>query len=161
LPSDSDTADKFTDRLGRIASAAHPGQGRHPRIIVSGDISAVYQLNKAALAHYRVAEAKTGKLDLARMVDTQFLQEPVIERAMDLVFERAERVGDALDGVLQAMRPIVHRIDAPSIPLAMMLRMDDTVHDRVAQEHVRRSHINLCAQRPCAIGELTGSHTGE
>ena len=50
------------------------------------------------------------------------LDEPVVERAMVLEFERADRMRDAFDRIALAVRPVVHRIDAPLVAGAMMMR---------------------------------------
>ena len=95
------------------------------------------------------------------MVDSQLVQEPVVERAMDLVFLRAERMRHALDGVFEPVRPVVHRVDAPLVALAVVLGVEDAVHDRVAHDHVRRRHVDLRAERPGAVGEFAGAHPRE
>jgi hypothetical protein len=77
---------------------------------------------------------------------------------VDLEFERAERVRDALDGVGLAVREVVHRVDAPLVAGARMLGVEDPVHRRVAQVDVRRGHVDLGAQHARAVGELAGAH---
>src|SRR5436309_192995 len=51
---------------------------------------------------------------------------------MVLEFQRADRMGNALNRVGLAVGPVVHRVDAPFVAGAVVLRVQDAVHDRVA-----------------------------
>ena len=86
------------------------------------------------------------------------VDEPVIERPMVLKFQRADRMRHLLNRILKPMRPVIHRVDAPLVALAVMLGVEDAVHDRIAHVQVRRGHVNLRAQGARAIGELSGPH---
>ena len=76
-------------------------------------------------------------------------------------FQGADRMGDALDGVRLTVGEVVARVDAPLVAGLVVMRMADAVQDRVAQVHVRRTHVDLRPQRTGAVGELTGLHAGE
>ena len=80
-----------------------------------------------------------------------------------MVFElqRADGVRDALDGIALPVRVVVHRVDAPFVAGAVMLGVQDAVHDRVAQVEVGRGHVDLGAQRARAVGEFAGLHARE
>jgi len=80
---------------------------------------------------------------------------------MVLVLERADRVRHALDGVGLAVRPVVHRVDGPSIAGALVRRLADAIHDRIAQVDVAAGHVDLRAQRLAAVGKLAGAHAPE
>ncbi len=80
---------------------------------------------------------------------------------MILEFERAERVRDAFERVRDAVRVVVHRIDAPRITRAVVMREADPVDDRVAHIDVRRRHVDLRAQHMFALGEFAGAHPPE
>ena len=80
---------------------------------------------------------------------------------MVLELQRAERVRDALDGVRQRVREVVHRVDAPRVAGAVMLGVADAVEHRVAHVDVRRRHVDLRAQHVRAVGELAGAHAAE
>ena len=80
---------------------------------------------------------------------------------MHLELQRADRVRDAFDVIAQAVREVVHRVDAPLGASMMMLGVADAVEDRVAHPDVRRRHVNLRAQRARAIREFAGLHPGE
>ncbi len=88
----------------------------------------------------------------------QVLDEPVVERPVGLELERAQRVGDALDGVGLAVREVVGRVDAPRVAGARVRRVHDAVQDRVAQVDVRRGHVDPGAQHARAVRELARAH---
>ena len=102
---------------------------------------------RIALAQHGVGQSKRAELDLLRAVDAQLVAEPLVQRPMILVVQVAQRVGDALDRVALPVRPVVHRIDAPLVAGAVMLGVQDAVHDRVAHVEVRVRHVDLGAQR--------------
>ena len=111
---DADALGEVADRLRRVAAAAEPGEGRHPRVVPAPDVPLLDQPEQAALAHHRVGEVEARELDLLRVVDLERLAHPVVERPVVLVLEGAERVRDPLDRVRQGVRVVVHRIDAPA-----------------------------------------------
>ena len=80
---------------------------------------------------------------------------------MHFEFERAKRVRDALDIIAQAMREVVHRVDAPFVAGVMMRGVANAIEHRIAQPDVRRRHVDLRAQRPRAVGELARFHARE
>ena len=86
---------------------------------------------------------------------------PVVERAVVLELERADRVGDVLQRVRDAVGVVVHRVDAPLVAGAVVVRVADAVDDRVAQVDVRRVHVDLQPQHARAVGELAGAHAAE
>ncbi len=60
-----------------------------------------------------------------------------------------------------AVGEVVHRVDAPLVAGAVMLGVEDAVHDRVAQVEVGGGHVDLGAQRARAVGEFAGAHALE
>ena len=139
-----------------------PGQRRHARIVPAADMAAAHQLGQHALRQHRVAEIEPRELVLARpRRHRQVVEEPVVERPVVLEFERADRMGDALDGVRLAVREIVGRIDAPRRAGARMRGVQDAVEHRVAQVDVAGRHVDLGAQHARAVGELAGAHAAE
>ena len=77
---------------------------------------------------------------------------------MDLVFQRAEGMRDALDGVLERMLEVVHRIDAPIVARAVVMAAQYAVERGIAHQHVGRGHVDLGAQNARAIRELALAH---
>ncbi len=80
---------------------------------------------------------------------------------MRLELERADGVGDALDGVGLAVGEVVGRVDAPGVARPRMLRVEDAVQHRVAQVDVGRGHVDPGPQHARAVGELAGAHALE
>ncbi|MCY1398408.1 hypothetical protein D9M71_134380 [compost metagenome] len=158
-------ADHFAevaDRLGGVTTAAIAGQGRHARIVPPAYVTLVHQLFELALAGDGVVQVQAGKFVLARLGrDREVVQEPFVKRAVILELQGADGVSDALDGIRLAMGEVIARVDAPLVTGLVMVGMADAIEDRITQVHVRRSHIDLRAQRPAAIRELAGLHAGE
>src|SRR5204863_4956747 len=112
--------------------------------------------------HHRISQVKAGEFDLLWMpIDFQFVEDPIVERAMILEFERADRLSDLLYRIGDAMGEIVHRIDAPFITRSVMGSVYNPVDDRIAHIEVRGGHVDLGAQSMCAVWEFTGSHAPE
>ena len=88
----------------------------------------------------------------------QRFAEPVVQRAVVLELQRADRVRDALDRVALAVRVVVRWVDAPLVAGAVVRRVLDAVHHRVAQVDVGRRHVDLRPQRAGAVGELALLH---
>ena len=148
---------------GGIAAAAHGHQRGHAGIVPAADHLFLHQAAQIALGHDGALDVQAGELDLARRLigHLRLADEPVVQRAMDLVFQRAQRVGHALDGVLHGMLEVVHGIDAPLSAGAMVRMAVDAVHGRVAQQHVGRGHVDLGAQHAGALFELAVLHALE
>ena len=68
---------------------------------------------------------------------------------------------DVLQRVLQRMREVIHRIDAPGTAGVVMLRVHDPIEHRIAQVHVRGSEVDLRTQHAFAFLEFPGFHAGE
>ena len=56
---------------------------------------------------------------------------------MVLKLQRTDRMGNAFDGVLDRMREVVHRVDAPGIAGSVVMHMGYTVDNRVSHVDVR------------------------
>jgi hypothetical protein len=110
-----------------------------------------------------VREVAARELDLARawLGQLERRQDPVVERPVVGELERAERVGDALDRVRQAVREVVHRVDRPLAARAMVRGVHDPVEDRIAQRQHGRGHVDLRAQHVAARRELARAHALE
>ena len=86
------------------------------------------------------------------------IHDPLIQRAVVLELAGAQRVGDALQRVLNGMREVIHGVDAPCIALPVVADVPDAVDDRVAQVGVAGGRINLGAQGFGAVRELAVLH---
>jgi hypothetical protein len=116
-----------------------------------------------ALGGDRVGELEPGEFGLTRLVAGQraVLEVPVVERAVAVELERAQRVGDALDRIALPVRPVVGGVDAPVVARAVVVLVADAIHDRVAQLHVVVLHVGLGAQHVRAVGQLARAHAAE
>ena len=52
------------------------------------------------------------------------------------------------------MGVVVHRVDAPGVARAVVVRVLDAVQQRIAQVHVWRGHVDLGAQHVLAVREI-------
>ena len=155
-------AAEIANRFRRVAAAAEPGNGGHARIVpAAAPVLLLDQLQQLALAQQRVGEIQPVELDLLRMIDAELFDVPIVERPVIFEFERADGVRDALDGIRLAVREIVHRIDAPFVAGAVMLGVQDAVHDGIAQVEIGRRHVDLGAQGSRAVGKFAGLHALE
>ena len=152
---------KGANRLRRVAPAAEALKRGHPRVVPAADVTVPHQPEQPPLAHHRVREVQPGELDLPRMVDPQRVQEPVIQRAVVLEFQRADRMGDPLDRVPLAVGPVVHRVNTPFIAHVRMRGVQDPVHHRVSHVEVRVGHVDLRPKRARPVGKLAGEHSLE
>ena len=156
---DADLFAEFPDRLGREPPAAHPGQRRHLRVVPAGNDPVFHQFQQLAFAHDRVAQIQSGKFELPRTRPLdQFVQEPIVQRPVVLELQRADRMGDPLDEVTEAVGEVVHRVDAPRIAGPVVALLLDPVDDRIAHGDVRRGHIDLCPEDVRPVHKRTGSH---
>ena len=122
----------------------------------------LHQFAQVALAHDGVGHVQAGKLALLReFLAEQVPDDPIVQRAVVLKLQAAQAEGDALDGVLDGMGEVVHRVDAPLVALAVMGHMLDAVDGRVAHVHVRAGRVDLGPQGHGPVGELAGAHPGE
>ena len=110
-----------------------------------------------------MGQLEAGELGLVRLLvgERELFEEPVVERAVAVELEGAQRVGRALDRVALAVRPVVGRVDHPGVAGAVVVATSDAVHHRVAELHVLVLHVDLGAQHVRAVGELAGAHPAE
>ena len=150
--------------LGRVAAPARRHQRRQARIVPALDMFFRDQLDQLALGQHDIAEVEPREFELLRQgareqsAFGQARQQPVVERALVLEFQRADGMGDLLQRILDWMGVGVHRVDAPRIAAAMVRRPPDAVDRRVAQVDVGRAHVDFRAQHHAALGVPAGAH---
>lgn len=104
---------------------------------------------------------QTCKLSLLRMrrqARCTVVNHPLIQRTMVFELNRAHGVRDMLHRVLNRMCEVIQRINAPLVSNAVMGCVNNTIDCRIAHVHVRRCHINLCAQRLCSLLIFARTH---
>ena len=94
-------------------------------------------------------------------VDCDVVQHPVVKRTVIFEFQRAQRVRDAFQRIRDAVRVIIHRVDAPLVAGAHVVCAADTVDHRVTQVDIAAGHIDFRAQYTAAIGKLSRAHACE
>ena len=80
---------------------------------------------------------------------------------MILELKGADGMRDPLDRIALAVRPIVHRIDAPCVAGSMMMRVHDSIQNWISQVEIGRSHIDLRSQRFGPVRKFPLFHAGK
>ena len=62
---------------------------------------------------------------------------------MVLKLQGTDGMGNMLNGILDRMGKVIHRVNAPCIAGVVVCHTGYTVDDRVSHVDIRRSHINL------------------
>ena len=68
---------------------------------------------------------------------------------------------DPLDGVRLPVGEVIHRVDAPVVTCAVVMRVHDPVEDGIAHVEVGRGHVDLGLERAGAVRELARAHATE
>ena len=159
---DADDVAEGADRPRRVAAPAQAGEGGHARVVPAVDVALLDELQQPALGEHGVGQVEARELDLvgARR-EAEVVDQPVVDVAVVLELQRAQRVGDLLEGVRQRMGEVVHRVDRPLVAGAVVVGVADAVEQRVAHLHVGRRHVDLRAQHVGTVGELAGSHAAQ
>ena len=145
---DADADGEVAQGFRRDAATADAADGRHARIVPAGDDFVLHEREELALGNDGVAGDESREFVLVgqRARQVEIFQNPVVKRAVHFKLQRADAVRDAFDVIAQAMREVVHRIDAPFVAGVMMRGVPDAVEQRIAQPDVGRRHVDLRAQ---------------
>ncbi len=159
---DADAIAEGANRFRRVTAAPHADQRGHTRIVPAGDVLLLNELEQPPLAHHGVGQIEPGELDLAGTGGhRQVLDQPVVERPVILELQRAQRVRDVLQRIGRRMREVVHRIDAPGVAGAMVVRPPDPIENGIAQVDVVRGHVDLRPEHVRAVFEFAIAHAAE
>ncbi len=109
------------------------------------DMVFLYKLQELTFAHDRVGDVEAGKFNLLGAVEIELGEDPVVEGAVDFEFEGAEGVGDAFDGVFDAVGEVVHGIDAVGITGVVVGGVFDAVDGGIAEVEVGGGHVDFGA----------------
>ena len=143
----------------RITAAAQTAQSGHTRVVPALYMVFKHQLTQIALGHNRIGHIQAGKFALLGVVRQRaVVHNPLIQRAMVFKLNRAHRMCNAFQCILNGVCEVIQRINAPLVPLSVVMGAHNAVNGRVAHVHVGRSHVNLGAQRLRAIRELARAH---
>src|SRR4030067_1590831 len=105
-----------------------------------------------------MGQVKPGELYLSGMMNTQLVQEEIIEWTVVLEFEGADGVGYALDRIRLPMGPVIGGIDAPLVFGSVMAGMEYAVHDWIAQIYIARRPIYFGPEGMAPFREPPGPH---
>ena len=83
---------------------------------------------------------------------------PIVERPVYLKFEGADGVRNALNGIAFAVGVVVHGINAPLVARAVVVLMNDAIHNGVAHVHIGRSEVNFGSEGAAAVGKFALAH---
>ena len=76
-------------------------------------------------------------------------------------FESTYRVSYAFEIVTLTVCEVVHRIYFPLIACAMVWVLDDAIHNRIAEVHIRRCHVDFSAKNASTFFKFAGIHAFE
>ena len=122
------------------------------------------QLIQLAFGSDGIQQFQTGKFVLARAGGVRrgnIVEHPIVQRAMRFKFERAQRMGDAFDGIGNGVGVVVHRVDTPFVAGIVVMHTADAVNHRIAHVYVAGSHVDFQAQGFAAVGEFAVFHAHE
>ena len=91
----------------------------------------------------------------------QIVDELIVEWAVRHELKRTDRVGYTLEEVALSVSEVVHRVSVPLRAGAVVRSVDDAIDDRVAEVHVRVSHVELCTEHHAAFYNLRSVHLVE
>ena len=112
----------------------------------------LYQLLDIALAGDYIGKIQLGKFDLTgRILKFTLSYHPVIQRPVILKLQRTDGMSNMLNGILDGVGKVIHRINAPRITRIVMLHVGHAVNDRISHINIGRSHINLGAEHLFAV----------
>ena len=134
----------------------------HPGIVPPGHMSFVHEAQQLSFAHHGIVEHQAGKLGLLRgPVKADLANQPIVDVPVVLEFEGAERVGDPLDGVGEAVRVVVERVGAPGVAAPVVMGMTNPDQERISHDHVGVGQVDLGPYHVGAVGKLARFHSGQ
>ena len=88
----------------------------------------------------------------------QFSDYPVVKGTVILKFQSTDGMSNALNSVLNRMGEIIHGINTPFVPCIVMGHMGHPVDNRIPHIHIRRRHVDFCAEHLLSILVFSFSH---
>mmetsp|Transcript_23033 Transcript_23033/g.50504 ORF Transcript_23033/g.50504 Transcript_23033/m.50504 type:complete len:422 (-) Transcript_23033:839-2104(-) len=155
---DADGGAEGVDGGGGRPPAPQPAEGEQAGVVPPVHVLVRHQRVQLALAQHRVRDVQPRVLPHVRQVRVQALQQPVVGGAAALKLERAEGVGDVLEGVHDAVRVVVAGVDAPLVARVGVGHVLDAVGDEVVHVEVGVLHVHLHPQRRLPLLPLPVAH---
>ena len=151
---------EIEDGRGGVSASAETAERRHTRIVPTVNEPGFNKFSEVTLRHNSVSYVKTCELALLGLCfKSDVINHPLIKRSVVLEFYRAKRVCDTLKCVLDRMRVVVKRINAPLVTLSMMVYVYYSVNGGIAHIDIRRCHINFSTKRLCSVFKLAILHS--
>jgi len=158
----TDALAKIADRLRGVAPAPQPGDSGHARIVPALYVAFVDQLDQLALAQHHKGQIQAGEFVLVwTAVRFDLVQYPIIQHAIVFKLQGTNGMGDALQGIRKAMGEIIHGIDAPLVPGAVVVGLADAIEGGIAHDHIRMGHVDFGPQHMGAVFEFPAAHALE
>ena len=151
---------EFPNGLRRVAAPAQGGDRDQTGIIPSVYGSVFHQFFDIPFSGHHIGQIKFCELNLfRRMRIFQLRYHPVVQRTVILKLQRTQRMRHALNGILNRMRKIIHRVDAPLIARVMVRHPGNPVDHRIPHVNIRGGHVDLCPQHLAPVREFSGAHS--
>ena len=106
-----------------------------------------------------MSQVQPCEFDLLRVIEIEFLNQPIVKRSMILEFQRTDRMSNPFERIAVTVREIVKRIDAPLVSGPMMFGMSDTIEQGVSHIHISVSQIDFGSENVGTVGEFTRAHS--
>ncbi len=105
-------------------------------------------------------DAQSGELNLPGLVvgDGHIFRHPVVQGPVVFKLKGAQGVGNALQRVLDGVGKVVHGVNAPLVPLAVVVGVIDAVDHRVAHIEVAGGQVDLGPEGHPALLKLAVLH---
>ena len=159
---DAGALHEFKNGRGGIAAAAQTAQGGQTGIVPAVHKPFLDQFQKIPLAHHGIGHVQAGKFTLFGLfLEIDVIDDPLIQRTVVFKFQRTQRIGDALQRVLNGMCKVIQRINAPLVALTVMRHVQDAVNGGVAHVHIGGRHVDLGAQCAGAVRKFSVFHALE
>eukprot|EP00162_Nutomonas_longa_P024972 comp9473_c0_seq1/m.10979 comp9473_c0_seq1/g.10979 ORF comp9473_c0_seq1/g.10979 comp9473_c0_seq1/m.10979 type:complete len:444 (+) comp9473_c0_seq1:140-1471(+) len=155
---DTDLLDKGIDCVGRVALAAEAHEGGHARVVPAADVALLDKLLELALGHDGVRQIEARELPDHGLVHARGIEEPHVRVVAHLELERAQRMCDVLERVVEAVCVVIGRVDAPCVADMRMRRELDAPCDGIAEHRVVVLHVHLETQDGGAFVVLALAH---
>ena len=150
---------KHTNGFGCKAPSSKSSDGNQSGIIPTVHNALFHQLFDISLSGDHISQIHFCKLNLlGRMRIFQLCYHPVVQWSVIFKFQSTDRMGDALNGILNGMSIVIHGIDAPLVAGILVRQMSHTINDGISHIHIGRSHINLCTQCFLSVCKLAVLH---
>src|SRR5258706_15792764 len=108
-----------------------------------------------------MGEGQPVKLVLPRRKYSKMFNVPIVQRTIIVELQGTHGVRNALDRIRLPMCIVVHRVNTPLTTGTMMVQVENSIHDRIAEIKVRRPHLDLRPQRSRTIWKLSLFHALE